>query len=136
MGLDDTVRSAVAVANSVTRDLQEEVLHYPWIYQTQLGENKYDPQSPISRKGIVQQFIREIRMADGRFMSVKAKITFLEDIPANGAEGRVEPIDNRDKIVLADGTTGPIVEVKGLRDPGRANAFLLEVFLGTGVGVG
>lgn len=135
MGLNDTIQSGVATIHGVTSDLQENVKHEAWVSnRDQLGSPKYA--APVYRKALVEQFLREIRLSDGRYVSVKAKLTFLEVITPNGAKDRVEPVDIRDRITLGDGTTGPIVEVKGLRNPGTDYAYLYEVFMGTGVGVG
>jgi len=51
-------------------------------------------------------------------------------IPPNGAADRGEPIDPKDVFILADGTSGPILDTEGPRDPGKARPFFIQVFLG------
>ena len=129
MALDSLVRKMIGVADGVVRSLEEEVQHYAWTGQDGFGAAN-DLEVPTSPKALVEQKIRMHRLSDGRLIKAKAKLTFLEVIPPNGAKGRSEPIDLRDKLVLADGTTGPILDIQGLRDPGKGRPFLLEVWLG------
>ncbi len=131
MALDSIVRKLVGVADTVFRSLEEEVQHYAWTGQDGFGAAD-DFEVPTAPKALVEQAIRMHQLGDGRLVKTKAKLTFLEVIPPNGAKGRDEPIDSRDKFVLADGTTGPILDIKGLRDPGKGRPFLLEVWLGVG----
>lgn len=128
MSLADVVRNAVATVNTVVKDLQEDVLHEAWISQGGFGNATYA--AAVVRKALVDQKLHQRRLSDGRIVEVKAHLTFLEVVPPNGAADRTEPIDTKDRITLADGTTGPIVDVQGLRDPGAGRPFLLEVFMG------
>jgi hypothetical protein len=57
-------------------------------------------------------------------------ITIIGPVTANGAPNRDEPVDPRDKFVLPDGTSGPIVDVNGLLDPSTGRPYLYEVALG------
>jgi hypothetical protein len=41
-------------------------------------------------------------------------------------------LDVRDKIVLPDGLTGPIIKVNGVVDPDTDEIYALEVMLGQG----
>ena len=71
-----------------------------------------------------------VRTSTGADVVVRASVTFLTPLTANGAETRTEPIDPRDKIILPDGTTGPIVNISGPVDPDTGAPFLFEVLLG------
>lgn len=140
MALDATVRSVVKVAYGVTKSLQETVQHYAWTSQDGFGapNNPATPEgyaAAVPLKAIVVQKLQLKHMGDGRQVAVKATLTFLQVIAPNGAAGRDEPIDPRDKLVLADGTTGPILRAEGMRDPGKGRPFLLEVWLGMTGGV-
>ncbi len=128
MSLAGTIRSAVATADKVTKSLQENVAHRAWVSADMMGKMTFDP--PISRKAIVEQAIKERRLPDGRLVMTSAKITFLEVILPNGAAKRQEPVDPRDRITLADGTSGPILNITGLRDPEKSRPYLLEIWLG------
>lgn len=134
MALDGVVRSVVKVAHGVTVSLQETVQHHAWVGQDGFGapsgpaQDGYD--FPVPLKAMVEQKLQLRQLGDGRLVKVKAKLTFLKVIVPNGAAGRDEPIDMRDKLVLADGTTGPILSDEGLRDPGKGRPFLIELWLG------
>jgi hypothetical protein len=128
MALDSVIRKGVAIANKATKSLQDKVLHVAWMGQDGYGAKL--PEVRVIRRGIVEQQLRMHRLKDGREIHTKAKITFLERIPNIGATGRDEPVDPRDYFVLSDGTTGVVVDVEGMRDPGTNKPFLLEVYLG------
>ena len=134
MALDSVVRSVVKVAHGVTKSLQETVQHHAWVGQDGFGApagpapDGYD--YPVPLKAMVEQKLQMRHLADGRIVKVKAKLTFLKVIAPNGAPKRDEPIDPRDKLVLADGTTGPVLDVQGMRDPGKGRPFLIELWLG------
>lgn len=119
----------MAVADSVTKPIQEEVTHRTWTGQDFMGAATY---VDVTRRAVVEQKLHQRGLSDGRMVQVQAKLTFVEEVAANGAEDRVEPIDQRDFFVLKDGSMGPVVNVEGVRDPGAARPFVLEVYLGTG----
>jgi hypothetical protein len=128
MGLADVVRGGVRIANGITSGLQVVVSHEAWI-----GQDAYDkPQfaTAVSRPALVEAKQRLRRTTSGKEVMQRASITFLEMPEANGAAERREPIDPRDRLILPDGTTGPILDVAGLTDPGTDAAYLLEVALG------
>jgi hypothetical protein len=127
MALDTTIKSAVAVAASVTRDLQDIVQHHTWVSQDGLGAATY---RIVPRRALVEHKVQLRKLSDGRLVPVKSKLTLLEEVSANGAPGRNEPVDPRDKFVLSDGSSGTIVDVSGLINPGQGRPFLVEVFLG------
>jgi len=126
MGLADVVRSAVAIADSVTASLQTDVTHEAWIDDDRFGKPTYA--DPVTRKALVSQVQKLVRTADDRTVVAKTKVSFLRPIPAQGASGRAEPLDPRDKITLPDGTTGPLLAVEGMVDPGTDRPYLLECF--------
>ncbi len=130
MSLAGTVRSAVATADKIVKSLEENVSHQAW---TGTGGDLFGKSgfaTAVTRKAIVEQVIKERRLPDGRTVLTSAKLTFLAVIPPNGTAGRQEPIDPRDKLTLADGTTGPILNITGLRDPEKSRPYLVEVWLG------
>jgi hypothetical protein len=74
-----------------------------------------------------------IRTMGGRLATVLATVQFVEPIPSvtpNVGKVRVSPIDPRDKIVLDDGQTAPIVDIGGFNDPVTKQPFAPKVMLG------
>src|SRR2546430_15068682 len=115
MGLLDTLRSGVTIADKVTKPLQAWVQHSAYIGESGAGDPSYDV--PVNRQAIISQREREMMGPNGQLVAIQATITFPYPIPPNGAPGRVEPVDSRDLFVLPDGTTGPIIDVSGTIDP-------------------
>lgn len=119
----------VAVADNVTQDLQVTVQHYPWIgNDSTYDKPRYD--TPVSRLALVEMKQRLIRLPSGQEIMQRAVVTFLRPIAPNGADGRREPIDPRDKIVLPNGYTGPIKNVEGLETHLDNSPYFAEVVLG------
>jgi hypothetical protein len=89
------------------------VTHEPWIgFKDSYGDPDYG--SPISRKALIQEgTIPHRRGGDGDVITTRACISFRDPVEPNGAEGRSEPIDPRDRITLPSGLTGPIVSDDG-----------------------
>jgi hypothetical protein len=131
MGLDSIVRAAVDIADTVTSSLQASVVHSAFTGQDAFGKPTYA--TAVSRLAIVEYKIRQHMTATGKLVESRAKVSFIRPIAPNGAANRSEPIDTRDKIILPDGTTGPIVDVVGLVDPTTNRTYLSEVYIGTGV---
>ncbi len=128
MGLDDILRNGIALAHRITGDLQVQVQHSAWIGTDVYGKNTYA--AAVDRRAIVDYKQRLTRQLNGQEIVQVATITFLEPIEDNGAEGRREPVDTRDRMVLPNGQTGPIVEVSGPMDPNTSNPYMLTVGLG------
>lgn len=128
MGFADLIRSGVALANTLTGDLQASVTHHAWIAQTGFGEDTFA--DPVTRPALVDRTVTERYTQSGRLVQTLATLTFLEPIPANGAAGRTEPVDPRDRFVLDDGTTAPVVEVKAFEDAGTQTPFVNVITLG------
>lgn len=129
-GLADVVRAGVAVAHQVTASLQVDVSLARWTGQDSMGAVTYV--AAADYLALVEYKVRLHTTASGKIVQTRAKVTFLVVIPPHGAVGRTEPIDSRDRIVLPDGTTGPIVDVAGLVNPSTERPYMLEVYLGTG----
>ena len=128
MSLAGTIKQTIATAHGVVSSLEETVKHEAWIGQDGMGSAQYG--APVNRLALVEQALQSRRLADGRIVEVQAKLTILEEVAANGAADRTEPVDPRDRFTLADGSTGPVLDVKGLRNPESATPFLLEIYLG------
>jgi hypothetical protein len=128
MALDDVVRSGVATIDSITGSLQVLVSHEAWTGQSGTGTETFA--AAVQRPAIVEKKAREHRLSNGRVLQTVAYIAFLRPITANGAAGRIEPIDVRDKFTLPDGTTGPVIDTNAFLDPDTNAGYLHEVWLG------
>jgi len=129
MGLADVIRSGVAVINSVTSDLQVTVQHYAWTGNNDDGESTYD--TVVNLSAIVQYGKSITLVKEGRELIIKGtSVTVVGPITDNGASNRQEPVDPRDRLVLPDGTSGTIVDIKGVADPSTSAQYIYEVFLG------
>jgi hypothetical protein len=125
------VSRAVAIANRAVGnlDLKVTVTVHAWTSQDVFGAPSYA--APVSYDVILDERQQQKRDAEGKLVSTRAYIAFLEPITPNGAAGRVEPLDPRDKIVLPDGvTTGPIVATTGFVNKETGRPYFHEVWLG------
>lgn len=129
MSLATILRSGVALTDSITDSLQVAVTHEAWSGLSSYGAPTFA--TGVSRDAIVDYGPRLIRDASGQEVPVRATVMILRPIAANGASGRREPIDPRDRFTLPDGTTGPILEVRqGVVDPSTSRPYCYEVALG------
>jgi hypothetical protein len=129
----ELLRLGVGLANHLTVGVQQGVTIEPWIGQ--------DAHSPIYGTPVVfdgssghpmplVDLTTKQRVVKGQWITIAGTLTFLGDVAPNGAPGRIEPIDTRDRITLADGTRWPIVGSGGFSDPGTGRPLAPEVFLG------
>ena len=116
MPLDTIVRKAVAIADKVTSSLQPVVTIYPWTGQAANGRGTPTFATAVPAHAIVE-FGGSITDTQGREVQTLAHVTFPRPLTPNGSPGRQEPIDPRDRIVLMNGETGPIVKISGFADP-------------------
>lgn len=128
MALDDIVRGAVALARTLTLDLQPVVQWRAW-----LGDNGYGLETyaaPVNIRAIVERKQHTLTRPDGRTFVSEHYIAILEPLPGAVAANRRNPVDERDMFILPDGTTGPIVNISGLVDRGTGQPFYHEIYLG------
>ena len=128
MGLLDVLRNGIALADSLTADLQDEVTHEAWIGQSFDGKPIYA--ESVTRSAIVERKQRLIKTADGREVMSTHYIGFLRPIDPNGAADRQEPVDPRDRITLSNGSTGPIISLDGFMDRAFDRPMYTQVFIG------
>jgi hypothetical protein len=128
MGLDATVRSAVATAKKSTAALQADIQLAAWISDTARGKPNYAP--AVLYPAIVEEKQRKLTDFQGVEVLSTHKVTILRPVVAHGADNRQEPVDARDKLTLPDGTTGPILAVGGMTDPSTGKPYLHEIWLG------
>jgi len=148
------VRDATVLANGYSALLQDAVTHEAAIDIDGYGMTQYAP--AVSRQAIVEMKQMLRRLSNGTEVLQRATVTFLYPIDGyefeeppfviGGGGGEVggpgviggdgsqfdrrDPIDPRDRLVLPDGTTGPILDVSGLCDPSTSAPFFLTVVLG------
>jgi len=120
MGLDDVVRRNVAVADRLTTTLQSTVTHYAFSSETDEGVRAYDPTTGTKRLAVVRFQQRKFRTVAGEEVVSRAKVLFVRPLT----------IDARDKIVLPDGTTGPILDMQGTVDPETGEPYATTIWLG------
>lgn len=129
LNLPSIISNAVKIASNTTRSVQVTVVHHAWTGNDAWGKNTYA--DPVSRNAIWEPGHQsKFDTNTGAVIQVKGKLTFLDPITPNGAEGRVEPIDNRDLIVLPDGTSGPIYRPEGLYNPVSGAPFMIQLWIG------
>jgi hypothetical protein len=144
MSLNSIIRSGVAIADAITKDLQGTVMHSAWISQSAFGKPTYGrrvsglditgsfdtPDVAVGREAVIEQKQR-IRDVQGRNVLTFVHLTFVGPIPVNGmGTERKEAVDTRDVFVLPDGTTGPVVDVVGVVDSETNLMYAVEVWLG------
>lgn len=127
MSLLDTLRSGVAIANSVTRPLQAVVSYQQSLGQDAYGEPILGPVVPMH--AICDWRQKQLRTMSGQLSVSRVSVLFL-DINEMVAATNGEGIDDDDIVVLPDGTTGPILDMAGFIDAGTGAPLATEVFLG------
>lgn len=125
-GLDDLVRDMVSVGNDLSADLQVSVTHRQVTAVDTYG--KATASTDTVRTALVDDAQRQVRTTprginvDGTEVQQKFDLTFL---------GKVDVDPENDTFVLADGRTGPILDVKGFADPAGGRYFTI-VTIGAG----
>lgn len=128
MSLADVLRKGIATARKITDSLHVNVMFLAWTGQDVNGAPTYA--TPRTLRALVTRMQTRVMTDQGQYVMSNAQVVFIEPITPNGAASRVEPIDNRDVIILPDGVTGPILKVNGFFDGGTGAPFYSEVFLG------
>src|SRR5262245_26601288 len=127
MALDDILRNGVGIANTVTAGVQAAVTWEAWIGRDIKGKPSYA--APVTLRAIID-LNRKQRYLDGRVQTVVATLTILEPVTPNNTAGRQGVIDVRDRFILPDGSSGPIMTApNAVWDPGAARPFLNEVYI-------
>lgn len=127
MGLRDLIANGVALADKLTQDLQPEVQFEAFTGKDGFNQNAYAP--ALGVKAIVERKQKLVRTPAGEEVMSSHLITILRAIASNGAPGRQEPIDVRDRFTLADGSTGTILAIEGFDDRATDQAYFYQVYL-------
>jgi hypothetical protein len=129
VSIQSQIRGVVKTCNHVFASVQGPVTITPWTGQDAFGSASFG--APFTLTALVEQGEKSYDMANGVTVTTKATVTFLQPVPVNGAAGRVEPIDDRDVIRLADGTTGPVVMgLPMLVDPSTTKPYFQQIGIG------
>lgn len=129
MALSDVIKSGVAIANSVTKGgkLQCDITLRHAGAPDGEGTITYGPPVPLT--ALVDWTQHSLRTAEGQLSVSRAQVSFL-DVPALSAATNGEGLGDDDIITLPDGTTGPILDMKGLISGDTGQPFMTEAFLG------
>jgi len=129
MAFDSLIRSGIKLADKLTTSLQAKITLHAWISNDLSGDPIFA--DPIDLLAIVDYNTKQWNF-NGKVITVQAVITFPRPIAPNGADGRIEPIDLRDKIILPNGSTGPIVySPNSIIDPITGRGYLTEIGIGS-----
>jgi len=127
-GLAASIRSTVEAVNAQTTTLQANVVHEAWIGQDDYGVPRYA--APVGRPALIHEGTTQRRLPTGDVITTRACVTFYSPVPSNGASGRRDPIDPRDRITLPSGLTGPIVDAPGAGiDPSTGHPYVSVFWL-------
>lgn len=113
--LADVIRVGVAAARSVlsSGEMLAPITHYPYSSQNAYGEAIYG--TPVTRYGVVSTSNEVVRDPVRGDVVARMSITFMEDFA----------ITARDKLVLSDGSTAPILRVDlGVIDASSGNFYI------------
>lgn len=130
MSLLTALRAGVKVADKVTKPLQATVTFYRCTTENadSFGARAY-AEGPVSMRAIVEGKQQQVRTPAGVMDVSRAKVMFL-DINALVAATKGNGVQDVDKIVLADGTTGPILALDGFEDAGTTLPIATQVYIG------
>lgn len=134
-GFSSLIRMGVVLADRLTGSLQVPVLWYPWVGHDGYG-NTYDP--PLTTYAIVEHKQRLRQVSPTRQVLSLATITIPRPLEANGAVGRIEPLDPRDLFTLpgyggggsGSGARESVADVEGVVDPLTNAPYMWVVYLG------
>lgn len=131
MSLAGAIRSAVKVADNVTKSVQITVQQHAWTGQDAFGEASY---VVAPYRAILEAKQQLHRRADGKIVETSHKLTILEDVadvaPLDPESPRVNPVDPRDVWGMPDGSIAATMDVAGVQNPETGAPFCLEVMLG------
>jgi len=117
-GFADILRNGVALANSLTADLQPSVQHYSYSGNDGMGGKSFS--APVSRSAIVETKQKLVQTQAGEEVLSTHVITFLTDVS----------VDPRDKFVLPDGSQRQVLSISGFADKDTGGSFYRQVYLG------
>lgn len=127
MGLLQTLRAGIAVADKITKPLQATVTYERATGNDGYGKTTFANGVPL--KAIVDFARKQVRTTSGELSVTRATIDLLDInavVKATGGEG----IGNDDRFTLPDGDSGPILDISGFIDAGTGHPIATTVMLG------
>jgi hypothetical protein len=111
----------INIADTLTAGVQSSVSHYAFLGANGDGDESYDDPVPVSC--VLDQTRKQVSTPQGRLEAIVATLTF----PRGGIN-----IGPKDKIVLPDGTTGPLIldAPDAVFDPVTGRGFITTVRIG------
>lgn len=128
MSLLDVVRSAVKIADTVTKPLQATVQYERFSSDTD-GYGSIGYAAAVPLRAIVDFNSKQVRLRDGTLSVTRATIELLDVVAIVAATGG-EGIGNDDRFTLPDGDTGPTLDIGGFIDAGTGHPIATRVMLG------
>jgi hypothetical protein len=131
--LADLIRDGIALAHSLTDTLQSSIELHQWVGSDANGKERYAT-PPLTLSAVVDHESSVVKTADGQDVKAATYVLILQLVPSavevDSDNPRRNPVDERDKIILPDGSTGPILKVKGFVDSETNLRFYSEIWLG------
>lgn len=125
MGFNTLIANLLSgVADPLLDSLQDTVDHYLFSERSVDDYNKPTWGDATSRKAVVEPTTTMVRRPSGDGTGILVQARYKVTFP------RPVDVDVRDKIVLSNGVTGPILEVKGVTNPDTNAVYATEVLLG------
>jgi hypothetical protein len=121
------VRKYVAVADRVVKSLEPTVMVAHMTAADEYGKKTLG--EPVGVRALVDWKQQQVRTSSGVLSVSRVMVTFL-DVGGLLAATNNEGLDDSDRIMLPDGTTGPILDMGGFIDAGTGRPFATEVYLG------
>jgi hypothetical protein len=127
VSLLDTLRTAVKIADKVTKPVQSTVSYERYVSSTDDGTITRAAAVPL--RAIVDWRKTQVRTSTGVLSTTRPQVMFL-DIAALVAATAGNGVSDHDKITLQDGMTGPVINLSGFIDAGTGKPIATECFLG------
>lgn len=127
MSLLDVLRSAVKVANSVTKPIQATVTYRRCIHIDHQGVKELA--DPLPLHAIVDLKARQVRTRDGT-LTVTHAVVDLIDVAEVIAATYGRGISTDDEFTLPDGGKTPTLDIGGFIDAGTTKPLATQVMLG------
>lgn len=132
MALADVLRKQVANLSKIVDSFKGNVSFYAWIGQNGAGTDEYA--AVVTVRAVISMKKEQRYTASSGLVMTHATLTVLDgiaDTTANTGQVREQPVDPRDKFILPDGSTAPVVDSGGPMDPSTSRGFINKITLGT-----
>lgn len=112
------VTKMVTLGKSLAGPLLASVQHTAWAGQDAYGDTL--PGTTVSRDALVQDYQHTFRRTDGTEVQSQARLTFLEHVA----------MTLNDTLILPDGRTGQLLDIKGVVDASQGGRYVTVVVMG------